>query len=61
MEKVKCEFINRWNNKKFNEEEDRDNIGFWEQQKQEYLDINPKYAGLFETTDKNQEGQFKNI
>ena len=38
-EKVKREFIFRWKNQKFIEKEDTDNIEFWEQQKEEYLDI----------------------
>ena len=47
-EKVKQEFMMRWRNKQFSEKEDRDHIEFWEQQKQEYLDINPTHDGLYE-------------
>ena len=60
-EKVKQEFMMRWRNKQFSEKEDRDDIEFWEQQKQEYLDINPTHDGLFQTTDEDQEGQFQDI
>ena len=51
----------RWRKKQFSEKEDRDDIEFWEQQKQEYLDINPTHDGLFQTTDEDQEGQFQDI
>ena len=49
--KVKNEFIRRWNNKLFNKDEDRDDIEFWEQQKKEYLQMNPHDSELFEVTE----------
>ena len=55
--KVKEEFIHRFNNDLFSEKEDRDNIEFWDKQKEEYLEINPTHAGIFTETDEDQEGQ----
>jgi len=41
--KVLNEFMERWKNKSWSEEEDRDDIEFWEQQKKEYLEQNPTH------------------
>ena len=41
--KVLNEFMERWKNKSRSIEEDRDDIEFWEQQKQEFLQDNPTY------------------
>ena len=59
--KVHREFIDRWKNKGFSEQYDRDNIEFWEQQQKEYLQVNPDHSGIFEpkefqTADKDQKG-----
>ena len=35
--------MERWKNKSWSEEEDRDDIEFWEQQKKEYLEQNPTH------------------
>eukprot|EP00956_Cyclotella_meneghiniana_P014696 scaffold22128_cov73-Cyclotella_meneghiniana.AAC.3 len=37
------EFMERWKNKSWSEEEDRDDIEFWEEQKKEYLEQNPTH------------------
>ena len=50
-EKVKQEFIDRWKKKKFSPKEDRDDLEFWEQQKEEYLQENPNHWGMFNDTD----------
>ena len=47
QEKVKNEFVERWKNKMWDENEDRDDIEFWEQQKMEYLQDNPTHAEIF--------------
>ena len=41
--KVLAEFMNRWRNKAWSAEEDRDDVEFWEQQKTEFLQENPTY------------------
>ena len=50
-EKVKHEFIDRWKRNKFSSKEDRDDLEFWEQQKEEYLQENPNHCGMFNDTD----------
>ena len=42
-EKVKFEFLDRWKRKAWSDKEDRDDIAFWEQQKKEYLQLNPTH------------------
>ena len=49
--------MHRMSNDLFSEEEDRDNLEFWEKQKEENLGINPTHAGMFTETDEDQEGQ----
>ena len=46
--KVKREFIERFKKNAWSNEEDRDGIEFWEQQKLEYLEENPTHKDLFE-------------
>ena len=40
------QFMERWKNKSRSEEVDRDDVEFWEQQKEEYLQQNPTHATL---------------
>ena len=47
-EKVKREFIERFKKNAWSNEQDRDDIEFWEQQKLEYLEENPTHKDLFE-------------
>ena len=54
-EKVKKEFLNRTKKKAWKEEEDRDDIAFWEQQKEEYLAENPKHSELFGENDEDSD------
>ena len=42
-EKVKFEFLDCWKRKAWSDKEDRDDIAFWEQQKKEYLQLNPTH------------------
>ena len=35
--------MERWKNKSWSAEEDRDDVEFWEQQKEEFLQDNPTY------------------
>ena len=44
--KVKLEFLDRWRKKAWSEKEDRDDIAFWEQQKKEYLEVNPTHRQM---------------
>ena len=60
-EKVKQEFIHRFYNDLFSEKEDRDNIEFWDKQKEEYLEINPTHAETFTETDEDQEGRSQSV
>ena len=39
--------MERLKNKNWSEDDDRDDLEFWEQQKQEYLQSNPSHAGMF--------------
>ena len=39
--KVLNEFMERWKNKSWRAEEDRDDVKFWEKQKEEFLQDNP--------------------
>ena len=52
-ETVKQEFMYRMNNELFSEEEDRDNLEFWEKQKEDYLEIKPTHARMFTETNKD--------
>ena len=38
------QFMERWKNKARSEEADRDDVEFWKQQKEEYLQQNPTHA-----------------
>ena len=46
--KVKAEFLERRKNKSWSEEEDRDDLEFWNQQKNEYLQQNPTHTLMFD-------------
>ena len=52
-ESVKQEFMHRMSNDLFSEEEDRDDLEFWETQKKEYLEMNPTHTGMFTETDED--------
>lgn len=45
---VKKEFMERHKKGKWNANEDRDDLAFWESQKKEYLQQNPNHRGMFE-------------
>ena len=55
--KVLNEFMERWKNKSWSEEEeeDRDDIEFWEQQKKEYLEQNPTHILAIAEMEANDE------
>ena len=54
--KVLNEFLERSKTKNWSEDDDRDDVEFWEQQqKQEYLKNNPSHAGMF--TGDNEEAE----
>ena len=46
--KVLNEFLERWHKKSWSKEEDRDDVEFWSQQKEEYLKQNPSHTGMFD-------------
>ena len=50
-EKVRNEFIERWKSKNWNEKEDSDDIAFWDQQQEEYLEHLPNHVGMFDFED----------
>ena len=47
--------MERWKNKSWSEEEDRDDIEFWEQQKKEYLEQNPTHILAIAEMEANDE------
>ncbi|EJK50420.1 hypothetical protein THAOC_30613, partial [Thalassiosira oceanica] len=53
--KVLNEFLERSKTKNWSEDDDRDDVEFWEQQKQEYLKNNPSHAGMFTGDDEEAE------
>ena len=46
-EKVKTEFLRRWKGKLFGENEDRDDVEFWHQERGIYLEEFPQHEGIF--------------
>jgi hypothetical protein len=42
--KARKEFLERWKKDAWSKKEDRDDVAFWEQQKKEYLEMNPTHA-----------------
>ena len=53
--KVLNEFMQRSKNKNWSEDDDRDDVEFWGQQKQEYLKKNPSHVGMFIGDDEEAE------
>ena len=53
--KVLNEFLERWHKKSWSEEEDRDDVEFWNQQKEEYLEQNPSHTGMFDDLDEGEQ------
>ena len=49
------QFMERWKNKSRSEEADCDDVEFWEQQKEEYLQQNPTHALAIAEMEANDE------
>ena len=45
------EFIEQWKIKNWNKKEYSDNIDFWDHHKEEYLELLPNHAGMFDFDD----------
>ena len=52
--------MDRWR-KKFSPKEDQDDLEFWEQLKEEYLQENPTHWGMFNNTDGCDQGYTQDI
>ena len=42
-----AEFLERWRKKLWSDDDDRDDVAFWDQQKEEYLNENPSHKAMF--------------
>ena len=47
-EKLRNEFIEQCKSKNWNEKKNSDDISFWEQKKEEYLEHLPNHGGMFD-------------
>ena len=54
--KVLLEFLRRWKSKKFGEKEDRDDLEFWEQEKNIFLEEFPQHDGIFDGLETDESG-----
>ena len=45
--RVIAEFLERWRKKLWSNDDDRDDVAFWDQQKEEYLNENPSHEAMF--------------
>jgi len=57
-EKAKVEFIEQWKKNSWSESKDRDDLAFWEQQKKEYLELNPGHAGVIAELEEHDDAVF---
>ena len=57
-EKIKIEFLEQQKEDSWIEEEDRDDVVIWEQQKKEYLEVNPTHARMIEELEANTDTIF---
>ena len=42
-----AEFLERWRKKLWSNDDDCDDVAFWDQQKEEYLNENPSHEAMF--------------
>ena len=54
--KVLLEFLRRWKSKQFGEKEDRDDLEFWEQEKNIFLQEFPQHDGIFVSLETDESG-----
>jgi len=54
-EKVKTEFLRRWKEKDWRNDDDRDDLDFWKQEKELFLKDLPQHEGLFEGLELNDD------
>ena len=52
-------FLERWKKDAWSKKEDRDDVVFWEQQKKEYLEMNPTHALAIAEMKANEDQDFE--
>ena len=53
--RVLAEFLDRREKKLWNEDDDRDDVQFWAEQKEEYLKENPSHTSFFSAEDEDKD------
>ena len=54
-EKVQKEFVRRWKENDWRHSDDRDDLDFWKQEKESFLNDLPHHKGMFDGLDSDDE------